>query len=124
MARPGMEQPLGWDARWTAEDICESYDELLDVEPLVEGPAGDVAALGGDELELVAARAARAGEGSARDREGAAEPAPDAGAVDAETYAVLPEIELLLGMLNAARAEAPPDETTEEAAPETAELAA
>ncbi|BDG06314.1 hypothetical protein [Anaeromyxobacter oryzae] len=118
MIRPGIE-PQGQKLRWTAEDLCESYDELAELEPLAAGAAEDVTAPEVDDLELVATLEARRDEESAPEGdEMGAEPAPEVAPADAETYVVLPEIDLLSGIVEAVRAEAAPDDTSEEAAPE------
>ncbi len=87
---------------WTADELAESYTELADVEALRRSRE-DVAERGGDDLEIIATVEGREPEEPARaPREAAGVPR-----VDAETYAVMPELEQLLTMLDTFAAEAP-----------------
>ncbi|WP_242342405.1 hypothetical protein [Anaeromyxobacter terrae] len=108
MARPGIEVS-GWDVRWTGDELAESYEELGELEALVEGVAADEATGEGGEIELVATlegRGARA-EGA---RAPAAAPPRTEPPEDAETFAIAPELELLDALAEYGSAEAARDE--------------
>lgn len=112
MGRPAIEANA-WDARWTGDELAESYEELAEIEKLAEEPAGDAEAPEGDEVELVATLEARAGREAPR----ATEPTrKEAGAApaDAETYAVLPVLEVLAGLADYGRPETARAATREE----------
>lgn len=97
-------------------DVAESYEELAELEALAQETAEDVTTPEGDELELVTTVEARESEAPARrgTRRGG-EPAPDAARADAETYAVLPELDVLTGILDTIRAETARDDARETA---------
>ena len=97
-----------WDPEWTGEEILETSGELAEVERLASDAAGDAPLAEGSDVELVARV-----EGRDDRDEGIAEPEPAAhreSPEDAETYAVGPELDLLLGLAeDGARDEEPDD---------------
>ncbi|HSD20638.1 MAG TPA: hypothetical protein VLC54_11400 [Anaeromyxobacter sp.] len=117
MARPAIEA-TPWDARWTGDELVESYEELAEIEKLaeaeklVEGPGGGEAPEG-DELGLVATLEARAGREAPRATESSPK-AAGAPSADAETYEVLPVLEVLAGLADYGHPETARASTNEE----------
>ena len=100
-----------WDPAWTGDEILESAVELADVERLVSEAAGDASPPEGSDVELVARLEGR-DEGDVE----AAEPEPAArtdAPEDAETYAVGPELDLLLGLTEYGARDEEPDDAGE-----------
>lgn len=115
MARARAE-PQGRDPRWTADELAERYEDLAAIEPFVDAAGERAAAPAPDDLELVATL-----EALQIERHGAparAAPAAPEGAVDVETYAVLPTLDLLAGMAETARLLGRRDDAGEETVPE------
>lgn len=117
MTRTGVE-PSRWDAQWTGEELAESYAELGELEPHLEGGPELEATPEGEDLELVATLEAREGVEVRALTLAAPTPATAREQQEAETYAVLPELELLVGLAEYGRVDAARDEASEESAPE------
>ncbi len=105
--------PGDWDPTWTGEEILETSAELAEAERLMaeaigEGPAPEN---GEPDVELIATLEARAEDEAAAPRSKPTEELepPE----DAETYAVLPELDVLAELAEPGVRDDEPDDRSE-----------